>query len=112
GAGHTWRIIEDVTLDVKRGEFITFLGPSGCGKSTLLNMTAGLTRPSSGSVKYGGAEVKKINQSVGYMTQQDHLLPWRTVAGNVAIPLEIRGGDKASRARRVDELLALVGLSG
>ena len=111
-AGHTWRIVEDVTLDVKRGEFITLLGPSGCGKSTLLNMTAGLMRPSSGSVKYGGAEITKINRSVGYMTQQDHLLPWRTVAGNVSIPLEIRGCDRTSRSQRVDELLALVGLTG
>ena len=111
-SGQPWRIVDDVNLKVQRGEFITLLGPSGCGKSTLLNMTAGLMRPSSGSVSYAGAEVVKINLRVGYMTQQDHLLPWRTVAGNIAIPLEIRGIDRKNRDRRIEELLALVGLTG
>jgi NitT/TauT family transport system ATP-binding protein len=107
-----WRIVDDVTLDIRRGEFITLLGPSGCGKSTLLNMTAGLMRPSSGSVQYAGSEVTKINRRVGYMTQQDHLLPWRTVAGNIAVPLEIRGVDRKIRDQRVEELLSMVGLLG
>lgn len=111
-SGRNWPIVENVTLDVRRGEFITLLGPSGCGKSTLLNMTAGLMRPSSGSVTYAGAEVLKINHCVGYMTQQDHLLPWRTVAGNIAVPLEIRGVSKKTREQRIEELLALVGLTG
>jgi NitT/TauT family transport system ATP-binding protein len=74
-------------------------------------MTAGLMRPSSGSVSYAGSEVVKINLSVGYMTQQDHLLPWRTVAGNIAVPLEIRGVDRRRRDQRIEELLALVGLT-
>jgi NitT/TauT family transport system ATP-binding protein len=108
----TLRIVDDVTLEVRRGEIVTLLGPSGCGKSTLLNMTAGLMRPSSGSVRYAGREVAEINRHVGYMTQQDHLLPWRTVAGNVSVPLEIRGVDRATRNTRIDELLALVGLTG
>jgi NitT/TauT family transport system ATP-binding protein len=108
----TLRIVDDLTLEVRRGEVVTLLGPSGCGKSTLLNMTAGLMRPSSGSVRYAGREVAGINRRVGYMTQQDHLLPWRTVAGNVSVPLEIRGVDRATRNARIDELLALVGLTG
>jgi NitT/TauT family transport system ATP-binding protein len=111
-SGKSSRIVDGISLDVKHGEFVTFLGPSGCGKSTLLNMTAGLMRPSAGSVKYDGVEVTKINQRVGYMTQQDHLLPWRTVAGNIALPLEVRGVARKQRASRVDELLSLVGLDG
>ena len=106
------RVVDDLSLEVRRGEIVTLLGPSGCGKSTLLNMTAGLMRPTSGCVRYGGREVSGINRRVGYMTQQDHLLPWRTVAGNVSIPLEIRGVDRKTREARVDELLALVGLTG
>ena len=111
-SGRPWSIVDDVTLNVRRGEFVTLLGPSGCGKSTLLNMTAGLMRPSSGSVSYAGAEVMKINHRVGYMTQQDHLLPWRTVAGNIAVPLEIRNIGRKTTEARVNELLTLVGLEG
>ncbi|MEP9350749.1 ABC transporter ATP-binding protein [Xanthobacter sp. KR7-225] len=103
-------IVGGVTFDVDRGEFITLLGPSGCGKSTLLNMSAGLMQPTSGSVAYDGAPVQGINLDVGYMTQADHLLPWRTIAGNIAVPLEIQGLPKAERAARIERLLTLVGL--
>lgn len=103
-------IVGGVTFDVERGEFITLLGPSGCGKSTLLNMSAGLMQPTSGSVSYDGAPVQGINLDVGYMTQADHLLPWRTIAGNIAVPLEIQGVPKAERAARIGQLLTLVGL--
>ena len=81
----------------RRGEFVTLVGPSGCGKSTLLNMTAGLLRPTTGAVRYGGAEIAGVNLSAGYMTQSDHLLPWRTVAGNIAGAARDQG---ARRARR------------
>src|SRR3954470_5903758 len=83
--------LRDVSLNVRRGEFLTFIGPSGCGKSTVLNMLAGLLRPTSGSVRYHGAEVRKINTSVGYITQDDNLLPWRTLIDNVAFVLELQG---------------------
>lgn len=104
--------VHSVSLDIQRGEIITLVGPSGCGKSTLLNMTAGLFGPSEGRVHYDGAEVKGVNTRVGYMTQADHLLPWRSVAGNIAVPLQIRRQPKRDIERRVEELLALVGLSG
>ncbi len=104
--------VTDINLEVKKGEFICLLGPSGCGKSTLLNMTAGLFLPSSGEVSYHGAPVKGINKKTGFMTQQDHLLPWRTVERNIAVPLEIAGKSKAEREETIASLVKLVGLKG
>jgi len=82
---------EQVNLTVQQGEFLAVVGPSGCGKSTLLNMAAGLLAPSAGQVFYRGAPVRSPNTDVGYLTQRDTLLPWRTVEDNVAIALELRG---------------------
>ena len=104
--------VTGVDLAVNRGEIVTLVGPSGCGKSTLLNMVAGLFAPTEGQVLYGGKQVADLNQKVGYMTQGDHLLPWRTVLGNVIAPLEIRGVPQKEALDRVTQLLALVGLSG
>ncbi|OAB60494.1 ABC transporter ATP-binding protein [Leptolyngbya valderiana BDU 20041] len=104
--------VRDITLDVREGEFVTLVGPSGCGKSTLLNMAAGLFEPSAGIVRYRGELVAPYNQRVGYMTQNDHLLPWRDVLGNVMVPLEIRRVPKAKALERVGALLEKVGLKG
>lgn len=101
-----------VNLSIAEGEFVTVVGPSGCGKSTLLNAAAGVFKPSEGTVRYRGAPVVGYNQRVGYMTQSDHLLPWRKVAANIAVPLEIRGLSKATIKEQVDALLELVGLTG
>jgi NitT/TauT family transport system ATP-binding protein len=106
------RAVEDVNLSIKRGDVVTLVGPSGCGKSTLLNMTAGLFQPTEGHVRYDGAEVTTLNRRTGYMTQNDHLLPWRTVADNIAVPLEIAGLSQRAIADRVDSLMELVGLKG
>ena len=103
---------EHVDLTVRRGEFLTIVGPSGCGKSTLLNMAAGLLRPSAGAVFYRGVAVPDPNTDVGYMTQRDTLLPWRTTEDNVALALELRGVPRAERMRRAHDWLARVGLSG
>src|ERR1700685_1315242 len=70
-------ILNDVSLDVRRGEFPTVGGPSGCGKTTLLNIAAGLTHASGGRVLYDGSEIRGVNRRVGYLTQKDTLLPWR-----------------------------------
>ncbi|WP_217639047.1 ABC transporter ATP-binding protein [Celeribacter indicus] len=101
----------DINLTVERGEFITLVGPSGCGKSTLLNMIAGIFPPSGGKVLYDGNPVEGYNGHVGYMTQNDHLLTWRTVAANIAVPLEIAGLSRGERRDRVAELADLVGLT-
>jgi NitT/TauT family transport system ATP-binding protein len=102
----------DVNLAIAPGEFITFLGPSGCGKSTVLNMLAGLERPSSGSVRHGERPITGINTNVGYVTQDDSLLPWRTLLQNVQLPLELRGVPARERTERGRLLLRQVGLSG
>lgn len=103
---------EDVNLSVRRGEFMAIVGPSGCGKSTLLNMAAGLMAPSTGQVFYDGGPVPTPNTNVGYLTQRDTLLPWRTVEDNVAIALELRGQSRADRLRNAHEWLDRVGLTG
>lgn len=101
-----------INIDIQQGQVVTIIGPSGCGKSTLLNMVAGLFAPTTGEVLYRGQAVQGINGRTGYMTQSDHLLPWRDVTGNIAIPLEIQGVPKAKRQERIRELLSLVGLEG
>lgn len=103
---------ENVNLTVNQGEFLAIVGPSGCGKSTLLNMAAGLLQPSAGTVFYRGEPVPEPNTRVGYMTQRDTLLPWRSVEDNVAIALELRGQDRATRLRSAHDWLHRVGLQG
>ena len=104
--------VEGIDLDVATGQVVTLVGPSGCGKSTLLNMAAGMFGPSAGRVLYRGEELHGLNHRVGYMTQQDHLLPWRTVFANIALPLELRSLPRAEREQRTHELVHLVGLEG
>ena len=92
--------VRDINLTIAQKEIVAIIGPSGCGKSTLLNMIAGLYAPTSGSVVYKGARVSDVNTDVGYMTQKDNLLPWRTVRDNIAFPLELAGVAKGERAAR------------
>ncbi|MBI2206891.1 MAG: ABC transporter ATP-binding protein [Candidatus Rokubacteria bacterium] len=106
------RAVEHVDFRVYDGEFVTIVGPSGCGKSTLLNMAAGLLQPTEGTVRYRGAPVTGYNLVTGYMTQNDHLLPWRDVVGNIAVPLEIKRLPRARIRERVQALIDLVGLTG
>ncbi|WP_430335934.1 ABC transporter ATP-binding protein [Rhodococcus sp. ACT016] len=107
---HSFRAIDGLSLSIPRGQFCCIVGPSGCGKSTLLNMVAGLLPPTGGQVRYDGKPVVGPNTRVGYVTQKDNLLPWRTVRANVRLPLELRGVGKAETERRTDEVLELVGL--
>jgi NitT/TauT family transport system ATP-binding protein len=101
-----------IDLDVAPGEFVSLIGPSGCGKSTLLRLIADLDTPSTGTVEVFGtsAHQARIDQRYGIAFQQAGLLPWRTVAANIALPLELHGASAADRSARVDELIELVGL--
>ncbi|GAA3638320.1 ABC transporter ATP-binding protein [Microlunatus ginsengisoli] len=101
-----------IDLEVGQGEFVSLIGPSGCGKSTLLRLIADLDQPSSGSVQVFDkpAGQARRDQDYGIAFQQAGLLPWRTVAANIALPLELHRIGKAERATRVAELLELIGL--
>ncbi len=107
--------VRDISLTIAQKEIVAIIGPSGCGKSTLLNMVAGLYPPSSGSIIYKSTHVSDVNTDVGYMTQKDNLLPWRTVRDNIAFPLdplELAGVAKPERADRADQVIKHVGLDG
>lgn len=104
--------VRDISLNIERHEIVAVIGPSGCGKSTLLNMIAGLYAPSRGQVFYKGAAVAGVNTDVGYMTQKDNLLPWRTVRDNIAFPMELAGVGKSERLDRATEVIRHVGLQG
>lgn len=106
--------LKDVDLDVQKGDFISFIGPSGCGKTTLLRCMADLEHPTAGSITVNGvsAEEARRARAYGYVFQAAGLYPWRTIGGNIHLPLEIMGYDKADRAERVARVLELVDLEG
>lgn len=112
--GNDVHALDRIDFTVKEGQFASIIGASGCGKSTLLKIMAGLLRPSGGQVILDGKPVQGPRDDIGMMFQQATLLPWRTAIENVLLPIEIRDGAKAARAREelAVELLALVGLSG
>jgi NitT/TauT family transport system ATP-binding protein len=106
--------LQDIDLDVEGGEFVSLIGPSGCGKSTLLRVVGDLLQPSSGQVLVNGksAHQARLDRDYGIVFQAAVLYDWRTVAKNIALPLELLGWDRARRARRVQEMLELVELGG
>ncbi|WP_407318351.1 ABC transporter ATP-binding protein [Isoptericola halotolerans] len=105
--------LADVDLTVRAGEFVSLIGPSGCGKSTLLRLIADLDRPTSGELAVFGSSPRaaRQNHDFGIAFQQAGLLPWRSVRGNVELPLELHGTSRAARRARATELLGLVGLA-
>lgn len=105
-------VLSGLNFSLQNGEFLAVVGPSGSGKSTVLNLLAGLDQPTAGSVLCQGAPVAAVNTGIGYLTQHDSLLPWRTVEQNIAVPLELRKIDRAEIASRVRDLIAQVGLDG
>ena len=104
--------VEDLTLDIDEGEFVTVVGPSGCGKSTILNMVSGLLPATEGQVPIDGNALLGVTRDIGYVTQAPNLMAWRTLIDNVSFPLEISGVKRAERHAKARELIELVGLSG
>ncbi|QCW52199.2 ABC transporter ATP-binding protein [Nocardioides dongxiaopingii] len=105
--------LSEVDLTVRAGEFIALIGPSGCGKSTLMRVVADLEQPTGGTVEVFGktATQARKDQDYGIAFQQAGLLPWRSVAGNIALPLELHGASRSERKQRVAELVEMVGLT-
>jgi NitT/TauT family transport system ATP-binding protein len=100
-----------VSLDITEGEFISFLGPSGCGKSTLMLMIAGLLDASAGTIRLAGKAVQAPQTDIGIMFQDNTLVPWRTVRGNIELQLEMRGIEPAEHRDHISSLLNSVHLS-
>ncbi len=106
--------LKDVNLTVGKGEFVSFIGPSGCGKTTFLRCIAALEHPTGGSLTVNGMapDEARRKRAYGYVFQAAGLYPWRTIAGNIKLPLEIMGFDRAEQEARVERVLDLVELKG
>jgi ABC-type nitrate/sulfonate/bicarbonate transport system ATPase subunit len=108
----TVKALDNTDLDVPDGKFVTIVGPSACGKSTLLNLFCGLDKPDAGSIETPALGTGELLGRVGYMPQQDMLMPWRTVTDNASIGLECMGCAREEARRRAREHMARFGLQG
>jgi len=106
--------LRDIDLEIPKGAFVSLIGPSGCGKSTLLRLIGDLTQPSAGTIEVNGktAHRARLDRDYGMVFQAPVLFDWRTVQGNVELPLEVSAKDRAARADRARAMLALVELTG
>ena len=104
--------LKDVNLNIKKGEFVSFIGPSGCGKTTFLRVMADLDQPTDGTITINGVSPKaaRENRAYGYVFQSAGLYPWRTIGKNISLPLEIMGISKSEQKERVERVLKLVEL--
>jgi NitT/TauT family transport system ATP-binding protein len=106
--------LKDFNLAINKGDFVSFIGPSGCGKTTFLRVMAALEQPTSGTITVNNVspDEARRQRSYGYVFQYAGLYPWRTIAGNIKLPLEIMGFSKAEKDERVSHVLKLVDLEG
>jgi NitT/TauT family transport system ATP-binding protein len=109
---NTLNVLNDISEEVRQGEFVSIVGPSGCGKTTFLRIIGGLEAATSGEARLDGRLIKGPGSDRGFVFQQDNLLPWRTVLGNAVIGPEINGNAGPQTNNRAREILRLVGLSG
>ena len=105
--------LKNINLDISKGEFVSFIGPSGCGKTTFLRVMADLEKPTGGQITINGVSPEKARtaRAYGSVFQAAGLYPWRTIGGNIRLPLEIMGYSKSDQAKRVQDVLKLVELS-
>jgi NitT/TauT family transport system ATP-binding protein len=106
--------LTSVNLDVRKGDFVSFIGPSGCGKTTFLRVIADLEKPTAGTILVNGMtpEQARLKRAYGYVFQAAALFPWRTIEKNIALPLEIMGYTAAEQKARIERTLDLVNLTG
>ncbi|NSX56419.1 ABC transporter ATP-binding protein [Parasulfitobacter algicola] len=106
--------LKDVNLQIDKGDFVSFIGPSGCGKTTFLRVLAALEHPTGGTVTVNGMTPDQARQAraYGYVFQAAGLYPWRTIGGNIRLPLEIMGYPKSEQIDRVKKVMQLVDLEG
>ena len=106
--------LKDVNLDIDKGDFVSFIGPSGCGKTTFLRTIAALEHPTGGTLSVNGMtpDEARRKRAYGYVFQAAGLYPWRTIAGNIKLPLEIMGYSRAEQEEHVNSVLELVDLKG
>ncbi|WP_019154933.1 ABC transporter ATP-binding protein [Robertmurraya massiliosenegalensis] len=104
--------LSNISLEIEKGEFISFLGPSGCGKTTLLSIIAGLLKPTEGNVTLENQPIEKTNNQIGYMLQQDYLFPWKTIEENILLGLKLNNQLTAKKRRETLTLLEQMGLEG
>ena len=106
--------LKDVNLTINKGDFVSFIGPSGCGKTTFLRVMAALETPTGGTITVNGMspDEARRNRAYGYVFQAAGLYPWRTIAGNIKLPLEIMGFSKSEQEDRIQKVLQLVDLEG
>lgn len=104
--------LKDIDLTINKGEFVSFIGPSGCGKTTFLRVVADLEQPTGGSITVNGMTPQQAREAraYGYVFQASGLYPWRTIAGNIKLPLEIMDYSKEEQDKRVKQVLELVEL--
>ena len=110
--GKRVRVLDNVSLDVAPGEFVSIIGPSGCGKSTLLRIVSDLVQPSAGTAEIDAVPAAKTRERIGFMFQRDTLLPWASVAENIRVGLELAGVTPDRAPARIAELISFLRLTG
>jgi NitT/TauT family transport system ATP-binding protein len=106
------KVLDDITLEIAEGSFVSIVGPSGCGKSTMLRFISGLSAPTAGRVEICGDRVSGVRRDVGFIFQQDALLPWRTIGQNVQLGLKFRRVPRAAARDQAADWLTRFGLAG